>query len=132
MSQTNVEVVRLGFQAFARRDIEAMDAFMREHVAPDAEFESVMTGQVYKGAQGARDMAADLWETVDYVPATEEIIDLGERVVAVLRISGRGTRSGVPVSQHVAVVWIFEDERIVRGKSFTSRAEALEAAGLRK
>jgi ketosteroid isomerase-like protein len=132
MSQENVEIVRVGLQAFARRDIEAMDAFMREHVAPDAEFESVMTGQVYKGAQGARDMAADLWETVDYVPATEEIIDLGERVVAVLQISGRGTRSGVPVSQRVAVVWTFEDERIVRGKSFASRAEALEAAELRE
>ena len=132
MSQENVELMRLGFQAFARRDIEAMDAFMREHVAPDAEFESVMTGQVHKGTQGAKDMAADLWETLDYVAAIEEIIDLGERVVAVLRVSGRGTRSGVSVSQNVAMVWIFEDGRIVRGRSFTSRAEALQAAGLRE
>jgi ketosteroid isomerase-like protein len=130
MSEENVEIVRMGYQAMARRDLEAIDALVREHVAPDAEFESAMTGQVYKGAQGARDLATDLWETLDYVLATEEIIDLGEQVVAVLRISGRGTRSGVSVSQQVAMVWTFEDDRIVRGKSFTSRAEALEAAGL--
>jgi hypothetical protein len=30
------------------------------------------------------------------------------------------------------MVWTFEDARIVRGKSFTSRAEALEAAGRRE
>jgi ketosteroid isomerase-like protein len=89
-----------------------------------------LTGQVYTGAQGLRDLAADLWATVDYMPAMEEIIDAGEHVVVVLRISGRGTRSGVPVAQRVAIVYTFEDDRIVRGKSFTSRAEALEAAGL--
>ena len=74
-------------------------------------------------------MAADLWETLDYAPATEEIIDVGEHVVVVLRISGRGTRSDVPVAQRVAIAYTFVDEPIVRGKSFTSRAEALEAVG---
>jgi ketosteroid isomerase-like protein len=130
MSQENVEMLRRVFEALVRRDSEALDALVQEYVAPDFEFESVLTGQVYKGAQGVRDLFADIWETLDYIPATEEIIDLGEQVVVVLRISGRGTRSGVPVAQQVAIVYSFEDERIVRGKSFTSRAEALEAAGL--
>lgn len=130
MSQENVELVRRAYEAFARRDSEALDALGPELLAPDFEFESVLTGQVYTGAQGLRDLAADLWATVDYMPAMEEIIDAGEHVVVVLRISGRGTRSGVPVAQRVAIVYTFEDDRIVRGKSFTSRAEALEAAGL--
>ena len=130
MSEENVEVVRKVHEAIARRDGEALDALAREYLAQDFEFASVLTGQVYKGVQRGWDLAADLLETVDYVPAIEEIIDLGERVVAVLRISGRGTRSGVPVSQQVAIIWTFQDERVVRGKSFTSRAEALDAAGL--
>jgi ketosteroid isomerase-like protein len=131
MSEENVEIVRLGYETVARHDLEAMDAFVRDHVASDAAFESAMTGQVYRGAQWVRDLAADLWETLDYHLAIEETIDSGDQVVAVLRISGRGARSGVPASQQVAMVWTFEDRRIVRGKSFTSRAEALEAAGLR-
>ena len=130
MSRENVEVVRSGYEAFVRRDVQALDPFAQRYLAPDFEFESVMTGQVYKGAQELRALAADLWETLDYVPVTEEIVDAGERVLMVLRGSGRGTRSGVPVTQRVAVLWTFAGERIVRGQSFTSRAEALEAVGL--
>jgi len=115
-----------------RRDPEAIDALTREHLAPDFEFESVLTGQVYKGVQGAQDLVADLWETLDWVAATEEVIDLDGQVVAVQRSVGRGTRSGVPVSQELAIVWTFEEGKIVRGRSFKSRAEALEAAGLRE
>jgi ketosteroid isomerase-like protein len=130
MSQENVEVVREVNDLWRRRDMEAAEVLMQKHLAPNFEFESVMTGQVHKGAQGMRDLAADLWETVDYVPSPEEIIDLGDEVVVVLRISGRGVRSGVAVSQQVAILYTFEGNRIVRAKSFTSRAEALEAAGL--
>jgi hypothetical protein len=36
----------------------------------------------------------------------------------------------VPVSQELAVVWTFEGDKAVRARSFTSRAEALEAARL--
>ncbi len=132
MSRENVEIVRTAYDALARRDIEAGKVIMRKHLAQDFEFESALTGQVHKGAQGMLDLAADLWDTLDYVPAVEEIIDFSEHVVVVLRISGRGADSGIPVSQRVAMVWTFEDDRIVRGKSFTSRAEALEAAGLRE
>jgi ketosteroid isomerase-like protein len=132
MSQENVEIVRRSLEALARRDTDAMGALVREHLAPDFEFESAMTGRTYRGASEVWDLAADLWDTLDYALAVEEVIDLGDRVVAVLRISGRGARSGAPVSQRVAILWTFEDNRVVRGKSFTSRDEALQATGLRE
>jgi ketosteroid isomerase-like protein len=59
----------------------------------------------------------------------EEIVDLDESVVVVVRRAGRGGGS-VPVSQELAVVWTFEGDKAVRARSFTSRAEALEAATL--
>ena len=49
MSRTNLETVRIAYESFARRDLDAIDALMRDHVAPDAEFESALTGQTYKG-----------------------------------------------------------------------------------
>jgi ketosteroid isomerase-like protein len=70
------------------------------------------------------------WE--DYSQELTEIIDLDENVVVVLRISARGGGSGVPVAQELAVVWRFEGDKAVRARSFTSRAEALETAGLRE
>jgi ketosteroid isomerase-like protein len=48
----------------------------------------------------------------------------------VVRVAGRGGGSGVPVSQELAVVWTFEGDKAVRARSFTSRAEALEAVGV--
>ena len=54
MSQENVEMVRRACETFGRRDLEAIDAFMREHVTPDAEFESALTGQVHRGAEGGQ------------------------------------------------------------------------------
>jgi ketosteroid isomerase-like protein len=69
---------------------------------------------------------ARVWE--NYEQRLEEIVDLGNNIVVVVRIAGRGGGSGVPVSQELAVVWTFEGAKAVRARSFTSRAEALEAA----
>ena len=128
MSRTNLETVRIAYESFARRDLDAIDALMRDHVAPDAEFESALTGQTYKGTEGPHDLATDLWETLDYFPEIEDLIDLGERVVAVLRISGQGTSSGVPVSQQVAIVWTSRRGRS-SGESRSHRAPKLSKPG---
>jgi ketosteroid isomerase-like protein len=132
MSQENVEVVRAVFEALARRDREAFDTLARNHLAPNFKFESFMTGSTDEGAEGFRELVDDVQDTVDYVPELEEAVDLGEHVLFVLRTSGRGSQSGVPVTQHIAGVWTFEEDRAIWGKSFASRAEALEAVGVRE
>lgn len=129
MSRENVEIVRTVYEALARRDMEALGALGIEHAAAHFEFESILTGQTYEGAQGLVDLAADLWETLDYVGVPEELIDAGAHIVVVLRIAGRGMRSGAPITQQVAIVWTFDGDQMVRGESFASRAEALEAVG---
>jgi hypothetical protein len=45
-------------------------------------------------------------------------------------MSGRGSQSGVSVAQQGAVLFTFDGSTLVSGKSFASRAEALEAAGI--
>jgi ketosteroid isomerase-like protein len=131
MSQANVEVVQAIFEALARRDRKAFDALARDHLAPHFTFESFTTGSTYQGAEGFRELIDDVQDTLDYVPEVEEAVDLGEHVLFVLRTSGRGSQSGVPVTQQIAGVWTFEEDRAIWGKSFASRAEALEAVGLR-
>jgi hypothetical protein len=53
-------------------------------------------------------------------------------VLIVLRMSGRGSQSGVSVAQEGAVLFSFDGSKLAWGRSFASRAEALEAAGLRE
>jgi ketosteroid isomerase-like protein len=133
MSHENVEFLRQGYEALHRGDLETFMALSRERLDPEFVFYSVWDGRVFKGLQGTQEWISDtreVWENYDQ--KVEEIVDLGENVVVVVRIAGRGGGSGVPVSQELAVVWTFDGDKAVRARSFTSRAEALETARLPK
>jgi ketosteroid isomerase-like protein len=129
MSQENVELVRAAYEAIARRDREALDAILREHLAPDFEFEAVLTGATYRGADGLWELLDDIQDTVGYRPEVQEAVDLDEHVLIVLRMSGRGSRSGAAVAQQGAVLVTFDGSTLVSGRSFASKADALEAVG---
>lgn len=130
MSAENVEIMRTAYEAIARRDRETLDAILRERLAPDFEFEAALTGATYKGLDGFWELLDDIEDTVGYRPEVQEALDLGEQVLVVLRMSGRGSRSGVSVAQQGAVLVTFDRGTLVSGRSFASKAEALEAAGL--
>lgn len=59
-------------------------------------------------------------------------VDLGQHVLVVLQTTGRGSHSGVPVTQQIAEIWSFANNRVVSGRSFASRAEAFASVGLRE
>lgn len=122
-----VDFLRQGYAALQRDDLEAFKALARGRLDPEFEFHLVWDGRVLKGYEGTLEWLSDTRETwADYSQEVEEIIERGEQVVVVLRISARGGASGVPVAQEMAVVWTFDGDRAVRARSFTSRAEALE------
>ena len=122
-----VDFLRQGYAALQRDDLEAFKALTRGRLDPEFEFHLVWDGRVLKGYEGTLEWLSDTRETwADYSQEVEEIIERGEQVVVVLRISARGGASGVPVAQEMAVVWTFDGDRAVRARSFTSRAEALE------
>jgi ketosteroid isomerase-like protein len=128
MTEANVEFLREGYEALSRGDLETFKALARERLDAGFEFHSVWDGQVFRGVQGTFDWISDTRETWDrYQQEVEEIADLGDDVLVVVGISARGGGSGVPVAQELAVIWTFEGDRAVRARSFTSRAEALEA-----
>ncbi len=59
------------------------------------------------------------------------MIDAGDKVLALVRVSGRGKASGVEVETHTWNVWTFRDGKPVEMTYFgDDRAAAFEAAGL--
>ena len=66
----------------------------------------------------------------EYRFGIEETVEADDRIVLVASETGRGAGSGAPMEHHFAMVWTFEDGRIVRGAAYPSKAEALAAAGL--
>ena len=68
------------------------------------------------------------WQTVQ---ADYELVDAGDRVVALLdqRMRGRSTEIEVPFGEY-AQVFTFKDGRIVHWKAYLRQADALKAVGL--
>jgi ketosteroid isomerase-like protein len=132
MSEENVELVRSAFENFlaGKRDWGA------ELLDPEIEWDaSEMTvldiGGVYQGPEGVgqfwREWLA-AWETVQF---EYELVDAGDRVVALIdqRMRGRSTGIEVPFGKY-AHVYTFRDGLIVHWKGYASQSEALEAVGL--
>lgn len=59
-----------------------------------------------------------------------EVIDLGERVAAVVRQRGYGASSGAAVELEFAQVFTVRELKAVHVANYTSRQKALEAVGL--
>jgi uncharacterized protein len=133
MSRENVELVRLAYELFDRRDIEgvlglATDDF--ELRLPDIYPEGPET---FRGRDGLRRwvaMVQDIWGEWRF--DVERLISADEQVVALVRIVAEGGASGVPVDREVAHVWSVRDGKASTASVYLDRAEALEAAGLRE
>ena len=71
---------------------------------------------------------AESWDS--YELQIERIVDAGDQVVSLFRITAVGAGSGVPVERGDAIVWTFREGRAVRIDYFNNQGTALEAAGL--
>jgi ketosteroid isomerase-like protein len=134
MSQENVEVVRAQFAAFGRGGLEAVTRFWH----PDIEWRAIEGALddvgLMRGEDAVRRYYQDWIDTVDHlqVEVVEVIAEAGEQVVVVVRNSGRGRVSGAPSTGRYYVACIVRDGRIVSGREYGARVQALEAVGLRE
>jgi ketosteroid isomerase-like protein len=68
---------------------------------------------------------------IDLVQEPLEVIEAsGGRVLALVRQSGRGRQSGVPIVIHFFALYTIRDEKVRRIEYFRHRADARQAAGL--
>jgi ketosteroid isomerase-like protein len=132
VSQENVEIAKRAAEAYNRRDV---DAFFAEVATPDLEWwpamRSAYEGDCYQGRAGIEQFWADTaetWEELQAVP--EEFRDLGDRVLVLGRLQGRGRGSGAQVDTPMANVMDFRGGRIWRARVYFDRSEALKAVGL--
>jgi ketosteroid isomerase-like protein len=130
MSDENVEVMRRGFEAGNRRDIEAM----LDVLDPEVEWHSALVmslegeAAVYRGHEGFRAFFRALDELFDNLHADyPEIRDLGDRVVGIGRISMRGKGSGAETESPICTVVDFKNGKAIRVQTYLDPKDALEA-----
>jgi ketosteroid isomerase-like protein len=126
VSRENIELIKEGFAAHNRGDLDALV----ELYDPECVFETLLLG-THRGNEAIRHIYAENQRTMagyDVVP--EELIDAGDKVVAVVKMVGSGSASRIAMDEGFAFVFTLEDGRCVREQAFRNRDEALEAAGL--
>ena len=126
MSQENVEIVRRIYQSFNAGDWDA--AFRDVH--EDVELETQLAGS-FRGRGEARRFFEDQVAPFEFFNAEpEEILDVGDQIVALLTVQGRPRGSSAEIKVRVGHLWTLRDGTAVSLRSFPKRKDALEAAGL--
>src|SRR5919198_6076092 len=133
MSEENITNARDAIAAFNRGDL---DAWLDEYWADDLDYRAVEGALDDHGPiHGKAELRAYMQDWIDTFDQFKveplEVIDAGgDQVVAVLRNSGRAKLSGVETDLTFAVVNTIRDGKIVRGREYWTKEQALEAAGL--
>jgi uncharacterized protein len=130
MSQENVEIVRRGYEAFDRGDIQTVLSLMDSEIETRVD-RAFPEWEPFYGRDGFMSFLQawlEPWET--YRVQVDKLIDAGERVLVAATEFGRSKDTGFDVEQRSYHVWTLKDGRAVRLDSFFEWSEALEAAGL--
>jgi ketosteroid isomerase-like protein len=133
MSQENLELVRNGWQAFERGDMEAFLALCDPDIAWDqTHYVSGEFAAVYHGHDGIKRFLGEWLEPFeDFYVHAEEFIDAGEAVLVRVRQGGRGKHSGATVeSPPYWLISRLRDALVVRIEFYREKNEALEAVRL--
>ena len=132
MSQENVEIGRRLLALLSQDDYEAFfDEFPPEGVFDFSRRlinPVVLRGRDEMRAWMERERQMSEGGHVGFEP--KELIDAGDKVLALVRVSARGKASGVPFEHENGQVFTLRDGRIVRWEIYWNRVEARKAAGL--
>ena len=128
MSEQNVALVKVGYEAFARKDIAGVLELLADDVQMSDPFG--FSDGAYVGHEGFVQTVREATDAFDdYEIRAEDYIDTGDDVIVAVQIVGVGRGSGIPVDRRLFHVWTLRDGKAVRGRTFYTRKEALEAAG---
>ena len=129
MSQKKVDIARRGIDAFNRGDVETLAV----ETTADVELFPALAGAVEGGGFHGRggieayfQITAETWD--EFRIHAEDFYDLGDGVLVVGRIWGRGKGSRVPVEAPNAIVMDFRGARVWRIHSYFDQAEAQDVA----
>ena len=131
MSQENVEIAVKSIDAFNRRDVEALVELSTPDVERFPPMFGALDGGSFRGREGIEMSLEDVRKAWDeFCILSEEFRDLGDRVLMLGRVTGRGRESGVEVNSPLGAIYDFRGDKISRFRGYLDQGEALRAAGL--
>lgn len=134
MSQSNVDVVRSAYDAFAAGDVPAVLAVMDPRIEwNEAENFPYADGNPYVGpsavAEGIFARIGEEWEY--WSLAIDDLLDAGENVVALGRYQAKHAETGSELDAQFAHVWWLRNGKVTRFQQYVDTAQVLGAIGAR-
>ena len=117
-----------GVDAFNERDLETFFACFDPHVVHHNRTDEPEV-RVYEGFEAFKGYAESWLEAFDDLRIeVREWLDLGDQIIEVAELRGRGMETGAEVQGVYVFLWLMRDGRIVEGREYGTKEEALEVA----
>jgi ketosteroid isomerase-like protein len=132
MSQESVEIVRAAWDAWLRRDMDALAEYFDPDIVYDLTHFREWPDPIARGSEAVRRLQTEWLEVWDALEAgVDEFLAAREgRVVVLTWQRGRGRQSGLPMEFDWTLIVTVRDGKLTRGDAYDDRSQALEAAGL--
>src|SRR4051794_32382451 len=128
MSETNLELVRQGFEAMSAGDPDAMMPFIHPEFEVTTPPGLAAEPDTYRGPEGIRRYFDSFYDAMDDVRFdAKDFIAVGDRVVVPMTLRARGRTTGIVVEQDVVQIWHLRDRRAVRVDVFATLDQAMAA-----
>jgi len=132
MSEENVDILRKGYEAFNRADIDTVMGLMDPHIEwQESDVEGLPQGGTHHGPEAVANNVFGAivgnWDDFQAVPA--EFLDAGERVVVLGHVQGRGKASGKTLDALYAHGWTLRNGKAVHFRAYADTAKVLQSPG---
>ena len=125
MSQANLDAFEKGNDAFRRGDWDAIAATIDTHILVRAD--PRWPEQRFYGREAVIAFWRGLWESWGPDARVEEVLDLGDRLLARWRFIIRGQHSGVEGEQPISAIQTYREGQVILVEYFLEHEQALEA-----
>jgi ketosteroid isomerase-like protein len=130
MSQENVDAVKASYEAFNRRDFDALLAFYHPEIVWEQDERFVEPGTHY-GHHGVRHVIDSIFESfAEFRLEAHEVLDLDDRVLAIVRVVGKAKLTGLELETPGAHLFWISGGKATKVKLFVDPAEARAEAGV--
>jgi ketosteroid isomerase-like protein len=132
MSKENMDIVRRTYEATNSGDYDTAESYIHPEIEFHTYGRSPEAG-VYRGKEAVREYNEGLFQRFESIRfELEELVDAGDRVVVVTTQHAKPKGSHQEMNVRVAEVWTIREGLLAERRSYSTRNEALEAAGLRE
>ena len=125
MAEANVEALQRGYEALNRGDLSVV----LELLDPDIEWhqpERSPDAGTHTGRDSFERFLSSWIDSFDgFQVEPEQVVERDDKLIAVVRQSGRGRASGILVDARLAHVWTVQDGRAIRWETVGDPDDAL-------